>query len=76
MLRLITVTQDKWKKKKHVLISLLPEKIKMALHAVTENNDFQYREDHLQSDFDKFKVMCWFKYINIWQKKAERSHIG
>lgn len=42
----------------------------MAVHAVTENSDFQYREDHLQSDFGKFKVMCGFKYINTQQKKA------
>lgn len=42
------------KKKGYVLISPLPEKTKMAVCAVTENNDFQYREGCLQSDFGKF----------------------
>lgn len=30
----------------------------MAVHAVTKNNDFQYREGPLQSDFGKFKDVC------------------
>lgn len=42
----------------------------MAVHAATENNDFQYRGNCLQSDFGKFKDTCRFKYIVTLQKEA------
>lgn len=62
--------KKKTNQKPLLIISLLPEKMKMAVYAVTENSDFQYREDYLQSDFSKLKVMYWSKYINTLQKKV------
>lgn len=59
MLSLMSIhSREKEKKKGCVLILQVLEKMKMAVHVVTENNDFQYREGCLQSDFGKFKDKC------------------
>lgn len=42
----------------------------MAVYAVTENSDFQYREDYLQSDFWQIQS---YVLIQIYKHTAEEG---